>query len=352
MRAAISLADQHRAPVFPATHSLLATGPLLEFVCDTYDVGRPVACSLLRPSWNDTYLIQTTTGRYILRIYGADWHTLPEIEYELELLLHLAGADVSVATPIARTDGHLLTPLRAPEGTRYATLFIHASGRVPKPFPIGDTVQSRRFGEALALLHTGADTFQSSRTRPSRDLAVYLDRPLETIRAFLAHRPNDLADLERLAEEIRERIAELTRSGLSWGVIHGDAFSANARITDDGHVTWYDFDFCGLGWRSGDLSGAFFCAREAKDAGLWHAFLAGYQEHRLVSAPDLAAIPVLLTAGWIWSLGVHISAKGPIHGFEWFDDAGITTRLNWISQSASYMREATASTVEGITRSE
>ncbi len=35
---------------------------------------------------------------------------------------------------------------------------------------------------------------------------------------------------------------------LPHGVVHGDPFSANAAITADGRVTWYDFDFCGPGW--------------------------------------------------------------------------------------------------------
>ena len=103
---------------FPTARSLPAPDALLATVAAEYPVGRPVACSLLRRSWNDTYLVRTTGDRYILRVYGKDWHTLPEIRYELDLLQHLARHGAPVASPLPRNDGALLTALRAPEGLR------------------------------------------------------------------------------------------------------------------------------------------------------------------------------------------------------------------------------------------
>lgn len=310
---------------------------MLRLVADDHAIGQPVDCALLRPSWNDTYRVRTTEGCFILRVYGADWHTLPEIEYELDLLLHLARREVSVSVPIARMDGHLLTALPAAEGPRHAALFTYAPGRVPAAHPLGDHAQSRRFGASLAALHAVAATFHSPHTRSPRDLAYYLDRPLDAIHPFLAHRPDDWAELQRLADEIRMRLGRLTGQGLEWGIVHGDPFSANATITDEDVVTWFDFDLCGPGWPSGELGRALFLSREHDDADLWHAFLDGYRARRPLTPAEFAAVPILLTADWIWSLAINI-AKGPRQGFEWLDDDNITKRLGYIQQSALLMR--------------
>ncbi len=128
---------------------------------------------------------------------------------------------------------------------------------------------------------------------------------------------------------------------LDWGIIHGDPFSANARITDDKHVTWYDFDLCAPGWRASDLAAAYGSASDHEDDCdvVWHAFLAGYRTRRYLSKHDLAAIPYLLAASDIWSMSTNL-VKGPIQGFEWLGDAFFDTRFAWIRQSvASFSKE-------------
>jgi Ser/Thr protein kinase RdoA (MazF antagonist) len=314
---------------FPTAHALLAPDALLAAVAAAYPLGRAVDCSLLRVSWNDTYLIRTTDGRYILRVYGKDWHTLAETQYELELLQHLADHGASVAVPIPRADGSLLSALCAPEGLRFAAVFTHAPGQMPSPHPVGDAGQSYHYGAALAALHAAADTFTNPHARRPLDLAHYLDRSLASARPYMMHRTHDLTELLGLAGEVRAQVTALATRGLDWGVVHGDPFSANSFITDDGRVTWYDFDFCGPGWRAAEFAGPYHAAyvREADaDERLWAAFIEGYHTRRTVTEHDLAAVPVFLTAGWIWSLGVNFE-KGPIQGIEWLDDDFITERL-------------------------
>src|SRR5689334_19448230 len=112
----------HR-PIFPVAHSIPATEAVLSAVASTYAIGAPIACSLVRGGWNDTYRIETVDDRYIVRVCGTGRRSLADIRYELDFLLHLARAGVGVSTPIARADGHLIGILRAPEGDRFTILF-------------------------------------------------------------------------------------------------------------------------------------------------------------------------------------------------------------------------------------
>jgi Ser/Thr protein kinase RdoA (MazF antagonist) len=321
----------------PVIHSILAADSLPAFIARFYLIDPPTACFLLRHSWNDSYQLETATARYIARIYGVVQHTLSEIQFELDLLQHLAQQNAPVAAPILRRDGQVVTKLQVPEGTRYLVLFPFVPGDVPA-IPIGSQEQSYYFGRALATIHTAAASFHSSLTRVSYDLDTLLERPIAALRPYLAHRLADWQYLVDVADEIRAGVPKLLPNGLDWGIIHGDPFSANARITPDNQVTWYDFDFCGFGWRALDLAHAYASAQDHKDPrSVWNAFLKGYRSQRSINESDLAVMPFLSAAADIWSMSVNL-AKGPIDGFEWLDDGFFDNRFKWLRQSVATFR--------------
>jgi hypothetical protein len=74
---------------FPTVHSILSPTALLAEILTCYDLVRPVTCILLMRGVNDTYLVQTHNEKYILRVYTANWHSLTEILYEIDVLFHL-----------------------------------------------------------------------------------------------------------------------------------------------------------------------------------------------------------------------------------------------------------------------
>jgi Ser/Thr protein kinase RdoA (MazF antagonist) len=49
-----------------------------------------------------------------------------EIDFELELLDYLDRSQVPVAAPIRRKNGDLSLEINAPEGKRYAVLFLYS----------------------------------------------------------------------------------------------------------------------------------------------------------------------------------------------------------------------------------
>ncbi len=90
---------------FLATHSILSASALLSYVQERYDIGDAIECKFFNFGLNDTYLLQTSTGKYILRVYRMGWRSPSDILYELDMLLHLHRKGVSVSFPLTMRDG-------------------------------------------------------------------------------------------------------------------------------------------------------------------------------------------------------------------------------------------------------
>ncbi len=115
-----------------------------------------------------------------------------------------------MATAVRRRDGDLTSVFQAPEGVRYAVLFVAAPGS--KPTPPFTTALYERFGAATARIHHAASSFVSTYERAPLDLAHFLDRPLATLRVALAARPDDWATIARVAGKVRRQITALAPS--------------------------------------------------------------------------------------------------------------------------------------------
>src|SRR5581483_956559 len=147
---------------FPATHSILSMNALLAYAQERYDIGGAITCRFLNLGLNDTYLLQTSTGKYILRVYRMGWRSLSDVSYEVEMLLHLQCKGVQVSFPLTMKDGSLVSMLNTLEGPRYAVLFTYAEGEEP-PRP-RDEAYSLAYGRAVAQIHNALDDFNSQHT--------------------------------------------------------------------------------------------------------------------------------------------------------------------------------------------
>jgi len=287
--------------VLPVTYSILSADALLERIAGAYAIGAPVSCQLVRPGSNDTYLVTTEEDRFVARVYGAHWRSLPEISYEVDLLGHLAARGVGVSSPIAGRDGTVALALPAPEGTRYLVLFTRAPGT---PLSWDEEEHCHMAGEAAARLHAASDDFQSRHARFRLDLEYLVDAPLAALRPFLLHRPDDLRHVEDLAGRLCARAAAAIGSGLDWGVCHGDLGNRNIHVGADGTLTVIDFDLAGPGWRAYDFVAAQWLASYEGRARIWDAFVRGYRERRPLGAADLAAVPVFHGMSRLWTVGL------------------------------------------------
>lgn len=286
---------------FPVLSSVLSPDALEVEIGRTYFIGVITECTLLRAYVNDVYAVKTQSGRFIIKVYRANWRTESELRYELDLLIHLHQCGVGVSLPIHRKDGGLLHPILAPEGLRYIVLYQFAEGKKPSP-PFSDDLYFR-LGRELAKLHKASTHFKTQHKRFHLDTEYLLDKPLRAIKPYLRERHEDWEFLEKLSEKVRSQIQLIERKGLSRGVCHGDVSLDNLHIDDQDRITFYDFDAGGPGWCAYDLLGVYMYTKFDHRQSRWDSHIRGYQEVMKLNDSDIEALPYLHVMNTIWSLG-------------------------------------------------
>ncbi|HLZ56407.1 MAG TPA: phosphotransferase [Ktedonosporobacter sp.] len=302
---------------FPVSHSILSAAALQEEVLSCYDLGDQVRCLFLAQGVNDTYLVQTRTEQYILRVYRARLRQLSDILYEIDALIHLDRQGVPVSTPVASIDGSFVHILSAPEGPRQAVLFSYAPG---EQMDRHDATNHYHHGRAVAALHNAADTFESQYVRAPLDLNYLIDQSLAAIQPLPVYSPADWEYLQNLAQRLRSQIQHIAVRGLNWGFCHGDNHILNAHSDTQHTITLFDFDYNAPGWRAYDLAIMWWCEGFYKmdpDDTLWNSFLRGYAELRSLAAADLASIPTFVAIRELWHCAL-IAELQPSLGFQGF----------------------------------
>ena len=222
-----------------AWETVLDGKSLSQVVLSRYDIGSVRECALWARALNDTYLVQAN-ARYALRAYRHGWRGEDDIIYEVGALNYLREHGCNVAGPVPDRAGRYWRVIKAAEGDRYVVVFTWAAGGMPVP----EAEYARAYGRAAAGLHEASAGFAGSRARAPIDADELIGRPLQHIAPFLAERPADATYLRELATSVAARIQE-RKAGLEWGFCHGDLHGGNAHVTDDGTVTFFDFDSAG-----------------------------------------------------------------------------------------------------------
>lgn len=324
---------------FPVSHSLLDPDALRSYIFTNYDIGRPTLCAPFPPGINDSYLVRTDERKtYILSVYRAQWRTLADIHFELDALRYVAAAGLPVSVPIAQRDGAFTQTLRAPEGDRQAILFTFALGKPPDR---GSPEYYRAHGRALAKIHAATVDFRSLHPRPHLEPTALITWSLAQMAPYFSQRPADWTYLCDVAHRLGEQA--MTLGATDWGMCHGDPYIGNAHITDEGTVTFFDFDCCGLGWRAYDLAGVrWFLEHTQRDTegALWAAFLAGYRAARAIADADLATIPYFVAVRTLWhnALGARASSLG-IEQYDDFCKRGLAMLKEWETSPESAISE-------------
>ena len=257
---------------------------LSEVVLSGYDIGPVQECVLWARSLNDTYLVQAD-ARYALRVYRHGWRDEDDIAYEVGALRHLRQRGCNVAGPIPDRAGRYWRVIKGAEGDRYVVVFSWAAGGMPVP----EREYARAYGRAAARLHEASEGFDGPRARAPIDVDELIGRPLRHIMPFLAERADDAHYLRELATSLAGGIEERS-ADLEWGFCHGDLHGGNAHVTDDGLVTFFDFDSAGPGWRAYDIAAYRWATNAIRLEGgsddCWGEFLTGYREVHDLGAGD------------------------------------------------------------------
>jgi len=266
-----------------------------------YDLGTPLECTLHCRGINDIYMLASPEQLFAVRISRATWRSVKAVTAELDAMEHLRRRGVSVAIPVARSDGSFVTVMEAPEGFRKSVVFRWAKGRSPK---YGNPDHAVTYGRLLGRLHAETGDFPPSPDRPCMSVEYVLSLSMELIRPRVRRLPRVASALETFAARLGFELDHAVAQGLDWGFCHGDVYPDNANI-DGNTMVLFDFDYCGSGWRLLDLA----CYRaEARRRGLddvaaWNPFISGYLEIRPQMAESLKFLRYFVMLRHLWIAG-------------------------------------------------
>lgn len=296
-------------PVFPATYSTLCPIALSSVISEKYGVGS-VKCKLLVRGVGDTYLVQSSEARFIFRVYRSSHRSLLQIKEEVELLLALKQANISVSYPIFDILGGAIQQFEAVEGERHAVLFSYAPGHAVK---LLNEKQLRILGQEMARFHNVSSKIRLGEERWNFDLKTTLFKPLEMLKPVFAEDPEGYVWLLQVARQVENKLSQLNTFDFSKGYCHFDFLPKNFHFEDDS-ITFFDFDFMGYGWLVNDIMSFWqhlildvytgrMTQQEANDA--YSIFLDGYRTHRPISEQELVVVPYLSLGFWLFYMGFH-----------------------------------------------
>jgi Ser/Thr protein kinase RdoA (MazF antagonist) len=317
-----------KSPAFPVIASTLSPEALIKDILPGFGIGSVIDCKFYSAGFNHTYRIKVLEGNtYYLRAYRTQWRTLADIQCELDVLNHLKCKGFPAASPVPYKDGQPFLTVSAPEGTRFLALFTAAPG-AEISYAHEPVRNAQRYGQTVAHMHNALDDFTSPHPRFHLDLDHFIDRPLCNIQPFLSHRPDDWNFLQKFAETLPQRILAMPADLLEQGFCHGDLQGYHANLSQDGKLTFFDFDCGGIGYRAYDLAVFLWCCRlEDAVAMRWAPFLNSYRGTRPIHDRDVEAVPLFVCARYLWHMGVH-TQNSPDWGIEFLNDKYFNDHLN------------------------
>ncbi len=276
-----------------------------------------VICEPLNTPTNDVIAVTTSAGRFALKLYHPH-RTAAEVQWELDLIIHLIRHGAPVAKPVCGKHGYVES-LRVDGRDRVAALFEWAPGE--KPVPEQDTYIL--LGKAAAQIHQAADTFPSSFPRESYDAPTLIDEQLHRMNMHLSE-----AKRWKQAVALGERLKQvIANPALDRGICHMDLTLDNVHRHGES-MTVFDFDSAGACWRSIEPHGVLRFSQE-----YFEAWLHGYRSVQPFNRYDEKAVAAFSIIGDLrvvaWKLGVARSSRGkPLLGIA--DLPGVVdTWLEW-----------------------
>jgi len=285
-----------------------------------YNIGELLEFNFIRTGLNYSYLIQTTNGKYILRIYRNQWRNIEDISYEVDALLHIFSYGAKVSVPIADFKGNYINQITFPNELFYGVLFSYAEGEIPEV----TEDSSFSLGEILAEIHMFSDNFYSSHKRSYNiDIFHLIDEPMEYLTPLISlHLPKESCSLIfSIANYIKDKLSNFQ---LEIGFCHGDLHDWNVHSCNSLY-TVFDFDCCGFGFRAYDIAVYWWNLKmnyPKKEEACWRAFKDGYESIKTISDADIESLPIFVMARRYWLAGILL--KNPAtFGTAWINETGL-----------------------------
>jgi Ser/Thr protein kinase RdoA (MazF antagonist) len=250
---------------------------------------------------NETYLVTSSAGEHVLRIYVGK--SLAAIRFEHEVLKRLVGAELPFRVPQALPDARADTVALDVDTARHCALFRRIPGETLYE---ADPALVTRAAQAFARLDLALGAIErtdvpspvfSGDMRAMHPAVTDFDQLGELIG------PQATAMIERAAET-----APLIHASLPTQLIHGD-FSFGNILARSGRVRGIvDFEHAGRDVRAMELAaGLSSVITRPEGEALWRALLRGYLGTLPLDPAEIAALPALAVLHWavivVWWAG-------------------------------------------------
>ncbi|MDO1451452.1 phosphotransferase [Rhodocytophaga aerolata] len=318
-----------QALVFPVTYSLISSQALQEVLLPLYLLPMDSKVVFLYQGMHDTYLIQGTSSKCILRIYRAGWKTFEQVEAELQLLVWLKAQGLSVSYPIADLKERFIQKISSPEGERYAVLFSYAQG---EKLSFLNPSQALVFGRFMAQMHLITANKHIQHLQRDYQLNSILDGTLQAIQTVLPAYLEAHDKLDGIHKILNRKLTPTVVKKLKMGICHGDPHYENIFLDPStNQVTMYDFDFSGYGFLLYDLGS--FCFYERANQENISSFLEGYNQLLPISPLELDLVPCFTVLMRLFHLGARCKNADGIKNPLWFPQE-IGAKISDIEQEA------------------
>jgi Ser/Thr protein kinase RdoA (MazF antagonist) len=295
-------------PVFPTQYSTLSAIALNDHLQKRYNL-KDTQCKLLIRNVSDTYVLEDTSSKYIFKIYRDAHRKIDEIKGEIELLTLLQEQGAKVSYPIADRDGQMLQQFEAAEGIRYGVLFTWAQGEVVYAMT---NDQLNLLGKEMAVVHNISSTIKLNYYRNPYTAETTILQPLKTFEPAFADLQEEYNYLKNTGEAVVKRMAHYSLDNFSYGYCHYDFLPKNFHFSENGNITFFDFDFAGGGMLANDITTFLihyflevtYGKIKLEEGRLaFKTFFDSYSKVRSVTHEEIQAIPNLGFAFWVFYLG-------------------------------------------------
>ncbi|MBL7758487.1 MAG: phosphotransferase, partial [Chitinophagaceae bacterium] len=226
--------------LFPTIYSTLDPQALAALVTTRYELPDASGQLLVR-GVGDTYLIESSGQRFILRVYRGSHRSLSQINAEIEILTALKKATVPVSYPLADLQGNYIQQLEAAEGLRPAVLFTYAPGMTVNKL---NDAQLKNLGRAMAAFHNVSASVKLKEERWEYNLTTIFDEPLQRLQPAFASIPAEYEWWQNAVQQAKSELTQLHLSDFSIGYCQYDFLPKNFHFEGDA-ITLFDFDFLG-----------------------------------------------------------------------------------------------------------
>jgi homoserine kinase type II len=274
-----------------------------------YNVGKLVTLTPISEGIeNSNYFVTTDAGQFVLTMF----ERLPaeDLPFYLNLMAHLARAEVPVPAPIADRSAGLFSLLNG----KPACLVTRIAG-APSMQPSASDCAA--LGEVMAHLHIASMKYRPRMT--NKRGPGWMLTTSRSVRRFL-----DADQTARMEAEIvfQRKEREARADKLPHGAIHADLFRDNALFSNGAIAGIIDFGFAATDCFVYDVAIAAndWCIDHSTGEfvpELLHAFARAYQRTHPLSADEIGAWPAMLRLGalrfWLSRLhDLHLPRPGEI----------------------------------------